>query len=235
MILRIADIEKEPYNSVIDSDDVCFPTSVRRIVKMIPVFNIIYPFWSVDNVQLDTIFESLKNCNTLLPKLEMIENQGEKYVNASIVNINEELSVLPLQPLKEMLDFYKRYREQSGITLSDSDMELVKEYFCEFVRRTEYSEKSGRLGSIFFYENLMVADMARKALGQRNHGRFCEAEIVETRHLDRYDQRWLTDIRTTCIFKDCQDAIRSYWEGKMTEHPKVEIVFSGKYILNELT
>lgn len=235
MFLRIADSEKEPLNTIIDSDDVCIPTSMRRLVKLIPVFNIIYPFWSADNVQLDTVFKSLKHCDTLLPLLESVEKKGRKSVEASAVNKNEELRVIPLQPLKDMLAFYNKYREQLGITLTDNDIKLVKEYFCEFVRRNEFPEKSRRLGSVFFYENLLVADMAQKSRSQRNPGRFCEAEIVETRHIDRYDLRWLTDIRKTCIFKDCLDAVRNYWTGKMTKQPKIEIVFSGKYILKELT
>ena len=233
MILRIADSEKEPFNTIIDSDDVCFPPTMFRILKMVPVFNIIYGFWSQNGVQLDTVFESLKNCDTLLQKLQDAENQEKKHVNSYIVNHNEELQVLPIEPLKDMLLFYKKYRDEAEIVLKDSDLTCIKEYFYEFVRRNNFNDKNGRWNSVYFYENLGVASMAFKDSG-RKFGKFCEVEIVEQRSLDRYDQRWLTDIKTTCIFKECHNAVTNYWRGVMTEHPKVEYLFSGKYILKEL-
>ena len=233
MILRVADIEKEPLNAIIDSDSVCFPPTMFRILKMIPVFNIIYGFWSQNGVQLDTIFESLKNCDVLLLKLQDIENQGKKHVYANLVNHNEELSVLPIEPLKDMLFLYKRYRDEAEIVLKDSDLMCIKEYFYEFVRRNCFSEKNGRLITVYFYENLGVAAVSNKN-SERKSGKFCEIEIVEQRSLDRYDQSWLTDIKPTCIFKECEESVKNYWKGEMTEHPKIEYLFSGKYFLREL-
>lgn len=233
MLLRIADREKEPLNHVIDSDEVCFPPTMFRILKMIPVFNIIYGFWSENNVQLDTVFGSLKNCDALLLKLQYLENQGKKHIIANLVNHNEELGVIPVEPLKDMLNLYKRYRDEAEIVLKDSDLTCIREYFYEFVRRKHFPEKNGRFNTVFFYENLGVAEIATKDSG-RQSGRFCEVEIVETRSLGRYDLRWLTDIRTTCIYKEFLDAVQNYWKGEMTEHPKVECLFSGKYVLKEL-
>lgn len=233
MILRIADSEKEPFNTVIDSDDVCFPPTMFRIIKMIPVFNIIYPYWSENNVQLDTVFESLKKCDALLPKLQDIENQGKKHVNSALVNHNEDVSLIPLKPLKETLEFYKKYHDKAEIVLKDCDLTCIKEYFYEFVRRNCYPDKNGRFNTVFFYENLGVAAMSMNDK-VRPSCRFCEVEIVETRSMDYYDQRWLTDLRPTCIFKECFDAVKSYWGGDMTEDPKAEILFSGKYVLKDL-
>lgn len=234
MLLRIADKEKEPFDTVIDSDAVCFSPMILRILKMIPVFNVIYGFWYNDNVQLDTVFKSLKNCDILLSKLQDAENQGKKHINASVVNHNEELGVIPIEPLKEMLVFYKKYRDEAGIVLKDNDLTYIKEYFYEFVRRNDFSEKNGRFNSAFFYENLGVAAMTSKNFGRKS-SKFCEVEIVEQKSLDRYDQSWLTDLKPTCIFKECHDAVMSYWKGEMTDHPKIEYLFSGKYVLKEMS
>lgn len=233
MILRIADGEKEPFDTIIDSADVCFHATMYRILKMIPVFNIIYPFWSEHKVQLDTVFKSLKNCDTLLQQLQEIENQGGRHISSCSVNYDEELAVLPACPMKEMLEFYKKYRDEAEIELKNSDLACIKEYFCEFVRRTYYLDKNSRFNAVFFYENLDVAAAANIASRQKTC-KFAEVEIVETISLDRYDQRWLTDIKNTCICKECEDAIKNYWQGLMTDHPKVEYLFSGKYILKEL-
>lgn len=233
MILRIADSEKEHIRSVIDSDDVCFLPAMSRVFKMIPVFNIIYPFWSENNVQLDTVFESLKNCDTLLPKLQNLENQRKTHVISGLVNINEEAGVIAIEPLKEMLVLYKKYRDKAEIELKDTDMTFVQEYFHEFVRRMCYPEKTGRFSAVAFYENLGVADEANKNYG-RKFGGFCEVETVTTRSLDRYDLRWLTDVRPTCVFEEFFDAVKSYWKGEMTESPKIEYLFSGKYMLKEM-
>ena len=233
MILRVADSEKEPLRSVIDSDEVCFLPARSRIFKMIPVFNIIYPFWSDNNVQLDTVFESLKNCDALLPKLQSLENQGKKHIISGLVNINEEIGAIEIEPLKEMLILYKKYRDEAEIELKDSDLTYIKEYFCEFVRRMHFSEKTSRFNAVTFYENLGVADAMSKNNG-RKFGGFCEVEIVETRTLDRYDLRWLTDVRPTCVFKEFFDAVNSYWKGEMTDNPKIEWLFSGKYLLKEM-
>ena len=59
-------------------------------------------------------------------------------------------------------------------------------------------------------------------------------ETVTTRSLDRYDLRWLTDVRPTCVFEEFFDAVKSYWNGEMTESPKIEYLFSGKYMLKEM-
>ena len=233
MFLRIPDCEKEPLNTIIDSDSVCFSPMMSRVVKMIPVFNMMYGFWSQNGVQLDTVFESLKNCDAILLKLQDAENQGKMHIYASLVNHNEELGVIPIEPLKDMLTLYKKYRDEVKLVLKDSDLTCIKEYFCEFVRRNCFTEKSGRFNSVFFYENLGVASMSAKASG-RKFSQFCEVEIVEQRSLGRYDQSWLTDIKPTCIFNECQDSVMSYWKGEMTEHPKVECLFSGKYVLKEL-
>lgn len=234
MYLHIADGEKEPINAIIDSDDACFTPMIFRIVKMIPVFNIISVFWAENNVQLDTVFEGLKNCDALLERLQCVDKQSVKYFNANMVNHNEELALLPLDAFKEMLSMFKRYRDEAGFTIKDSDLICIKELFYESVRRECFPEKNGRLGTVFFYENLMVAEMAYHQKGKKD-GRFCEVEIVETRSLDRYDSRWLTDLRASCIFKECLDAVKNYWKGEMTEHPKMEILFSGKYILKDLS
>lgn len=233
MVLHIADKENEPFDTILDSDVVCFPPTMFRILKMIPVFNIIYGFWSRNNIQLDTVFESLKKCDTLLPMLQVIEDKGDKYIYSSYVNFNEEMNVIPASPLKEMLDFYKKYRDEVEIVLKDSDLTCIKEYFYEFVRRNCFKEKNSRFNSVFFYENLSVASMANSDSG-RKFGKFAEVEIIETRSMDRCDLRWLTDLKPTCLFAECQEAITNYWKGEMTSHPKIEILFSGKYVLKEL-
>lgn len=233
MFLRVADPGKEPFNTIIDTDSVCFPKSMFRILKLIPVFNIVYGYWTGDNVQLDTVIESLKNCDTILPMLQKAENQGDKYVNSYLVNQYEELRVIQVEPLKDMLSLYKKYRDEMEIVLCDNDMTLLFEYFYEFVRKNCFPDKTGRLNSVFFYDNLeVVADLIKEYGPQL--GKICEAEFVETRSLDRYDLGCLSDIRPTSIFKECQDAVMNYWNGEITDHPTVEYLFSGKYILKEL-
>ena len=234
LILRIADSKKEPVGTVIDSDDVCHSKTMDGILKMIPVFNIIYSFWSENNVQFDTVFESLKQCDSLLTKLQEHEDQEKKYINTCIINFDEELRVIPLAPLKEMLVLYKKYRETAGINLVDNDMEYIKEYFYEFVRRNHFFEKNSRLNSVVFYENLEVASTALRNNDYHKTGRLYQVDFVETRSIDRYDGQWLSDIKPTFIFKECLDAIKNYWSGSMTSNPKAEYLFSGKYLLREL-
>ena len=130
LILRIPDSVKEPIDAIIDSDDVCSSDIICGIMKIIPIFNIIYNFWSENNVQFDTVFESLKNCDALLKKIQDLENQDKKYIIASLVNHNEELGVIPLAPFKEMLLLYKKYRAASGYAVTDADLSRMKEYLC---------------------------------------------------------------------------------------------------------
>lgn len=234
LILRVTNPDNESLNTLIDSDDVCFPSAMYRMIRMIPVFNIIYNFWSQNNVQLDTVFESLKYCDRLLKKLQDAEKQGKRYINSCLVNHNEELGVIPAIPLRDMLLFYKKYRDATELQLSDSDISCLREYFYEFVRKNKFYDKNCRFNSVFFYENLGVAAMIAKNTNRRKSGKFSEVEIVEERSLGRYDRRWLDDIRSTCLFKECMESVMNYWEGKMTPNPKVEYLFSGKYILREL-
>jgi len=154
LILRVANHDNESLNTLIDSDDVCFPSAMYSMLRMIPVFNIIYNFWSQNNVQLDTVFESLKYCDRLLKKLQDAEKHGKRYINSCLVNNNEELGVLPAIPLKDMLLLYKKYRDATELQLSDSDISCLREYFYEFVRKNKFYDKNCRFNSVFFYENL---------------------------------------------------------------------------------
>lgn len=234
MILRISDGEKEPINAIIDSDDVCCTPSTFRILKMIPVFNIIYDFWSNNNVQLDTIFAGLQNCDALLRMFQNLENQSITHIDTNFVNYNEQLAVLPVRPLKAMLMLFKNYRDEAGFTLKSSDLTYIKEYYFEAVRRDCYPEKNGRLNTVILYDNLKDAEMACHNVSRCKTTKYCEVEIVETRSLDSYDSQWLADIRSNCIIKEAFNAAKNYWDGKMTQNPKTEILFSGKYILKEL-
>ena len=233
MLFRLADPEKEPTNTLIDSDNTCILADSTRILDVIPVFNIILPFWTDSNVQLDTVFACIKNYDAILKKVEEAENKGKKYISSSLVNRNEELSIISLQPLKDMLVFYQKYHDVSKIEMKESDMPFLYEYMIEFVRRNDYSEKQGRFNSVFFYENLEVAVFSNKRLHKKS-GSLCEVEIEETRNIEKYDGRWISDIRETCIFSEFLNASKSYWEGKMTDNPQIEYLFSGKYILKDI-
>ena len=230
-LFRYADIKKEPINTPIDSSETCLLRRFMRILDLIPVFNIMIPFWTKSNIQLDTVFLSLKNFKTLLEKIQVVEKQGKNYISSSLININEELAVVPLQLLKEMLVLFRKYNELTKVELQETDLVLLIEYMAEFVRKSNYPDKIGRLNAVFFHENLEVAVLADKRVNGEFAGKFCRVEMLKTENLERYDSRWLTDVRPSCIQSEFQTAVKNYWEGVMTQRPKIEYLFSGKYLL----
>ena len=230
-LFRYADVKKEPINIRIDSCDTCLLRRFPRIFDLIPVFNIMTPFWTKSNIQLDTVFLCLQNFRKLLDKIQVIENQGKNYISSSFVNSNEEMTVISLQPLKEMLLLFQKYNDLTKFELHDNDFILLIEYMVDFVRKSQYSDKIGRLNAVFFHENLEVAVMAEKRVNGEFSGKFCRVEMLETEQMDRYDSRWLTDIKPSCIQSEFMAAVKHYWEGEMTQRPKIEYLFSGKYLL----
>lgn len=221
-LFRYADVKKEPINIRIDSCDTCLLRRFMRILDLIPVFNIMIPFWTKSNIQLDTVFLCLKNFKTLLEKIQVVEKQGKNYLSSSLININEELAVVPLQHLKEMLVLFRKYNELTKVELQETDLVLLIEYMAEFVRKSNYPDKIGRLNAVFFHENLEVAVMAEKRVNGEFSGKFCRVEMLESEQMDRYDSRWLTDIKPSCIQSEFMAAVKHYWEGEMTQRPKIE-------------
>ena len=52
---RIPDVKKEPTGVTLDSDNTGLYPGLARMLEIIPVFNIILPFWSATRLQLDTV------------------------------------------------------------------------------------------------------------------------------------------------------------------------------------
>lgn len=231
---RIPDVKKEPAGVTLDSDNTSLYPRFNRILEIIPVFNIILPFWSSTRLQLDTVFACLRKSNDVFQLIKGAENNDKTHINPRYINIDEEISIVAIKDMRELLDAYLHYQKETNLLLTDRDMSVIKDYMFEFVRKTDFPEKYSRLHSLMIYDNLGVAVQLAKEYDANARTRLCEMKIVEKHMLDRYDAGWYTSLSPTDVYADYVFAAKSYWAGEMSANCKMESLFSGKYILKEL-
>jgi|GEM_PF-3564257 len=230
---RLADADNEPLNTLIDSDDVCFPSSMLRIIELVPAFNMMIPFWKECNIQLDTVFECFKNFPFLLDEMQDAENQCRKFVSTNFINPGEEISLISLRSLKNTVDLYRKYFCLTNILLKNNDLPIIKECFIEFVRRNLYYDRMSRFNSVFLFDNQRDVEVCRGLVNKNHNETVCKVELKEMRRLEKYDGNWLSDVSNDVKYFEFLNAAKFYWSGKTTRNPEIEYHFSGKYVLRE--
>ena len=234
VFFRIPDAESEPPGQLIDSADISCPFKMRRLLELIPVFNMMLPFWRDSRMQLDTMLKCMQNIGFTWQIIDDFEKKGRLHANARYINADEEISLIPIKPLKEMLAIFGRYQNATQINIWPDDYKYIREYLFEFVRKSRFHDKNGRFNSVFLYENLGVAVQIDKEYKAGVSSTLCQVRTVEVRSLDRYDVQWLTALTPGHICNDYFRGADNYWSGRQSASPKAEILFSGKYVLQKL-
>ncbi len=231
---RLADTRHEPCWIVLDSDKEMSNKNINRIQELNPIFSFILPFWKDANIQLDTVFECLKKTDQVKKIIEFAEEKQKTHINIRYVNMDEEIEVVSIKGLKEILDYFEKYKNFISEDLNDNDMDIFKECFWEFVRKHETPNNESRLFSMPIYETIMCASDVKKVIKLNNKTKICGLEITETRSLKKYDGNWYYSLTPRDIYNDYMRSAKQYWSGKMSDNQKIEYQFSGKYILKEL-
>ncbi len=99
--------------------------------------------------------------------------------------------------------------------------ERPKEEVFEHIRAKEFPNCPSRLGAIFLFDDL---DLANKANATWWHGKrvILPANVIEARFIGRYDSKHLDTSA-----HECKDAARKYWSGILTVNPTPEVLVSG--------
>lgn len=99
--------------------------------------------------------------------------------------------------------------------------ERPKEKVFESIRLEEFQNCPSRLGSIFVFDDL---DLANKANATWWHGKriILPTNVIEARSISRYDSKHLDTSA-----HEWEDAARKYWSGILTAAPTPEILVDG--------
>lgn len=92
-----------------------------------------------------------------------------------------------------------------------------------------------RTDCTFFFENKYDALLFQKEYSNMEQGKLCEVEVLKEKHFLRCDMNWLDSLdENTVKAREAIDALKHYWMGEKTECPKMEVLFVGKYKLNQV-
>lgn len=231
---RLVNPKYEPINNVIDTDIADMPSRMKRSVELLPLFNILLPFWIESKVQLDTAFDCMLKMSVYLKDVQIIESQGGTILPTSLINPNEKLSEIPLITLKKIIFPYYDLYNQTGMSIDYDDLPYIWEFLWAVVRKNFYPDKLDRFKSIFLFDSIEKAQCFQNNIDPLHERVICNVKLIETRAMDGFDMGWLDNIPTDCTFEEMMKYVRNYWEGKTTSEPTIEYLFSGCYSLKEL-
>jgi len=99
--------------------------------------------------------------------------------------------------------------------------ERPKEKVFEHIRLEEFQNCPSRLGAIFLFDDLHLANKANATWWHRKRV-ILPANVIEARSIGCYDSKHLN----ACAH-EWDDAARKYWSGVLTENPAPEVLLNG--------
>ena len=131
--------------------------------------------------------------------------------------------------LKELLSshdieqFSSRALANNFHNVIDTYIRLLREMEFENIRREQYANRPSRTRCIWLTDNLDQAVYWRKRLGKDDRTRIVRVEIDGTLH--QADGRHLC--ADSSSLPELRAAAQSYWEGKLSTNPEIEILLEG--------
>lgn len=228
---RLVDTNIERLHVVIDTEKTSLPQRMEKTIELIPLFNILTPFWSESGLQLDTACNCMLYLDRYLPIIQEIEARKEQYVPTFFINSHEKIDSLSFLTIKEFIFAYCDHYEQTRQSLEVTDLQYIWEYLWEVVRNSLYPDRLSRFRGTFLFDSYQSAQLFQEREDPQQLRTICKVEINEIRAIESYDMTWLNDTPTSATFNEVVQIIRNYWEGLQTKTPFSEFLFSGKYTL----
>ena len=228
---RLVDTNIERLHVVIDTENASLPQRMEKTMELIPLFNILTPFWSESGLQLDTACNCMLYLDLYLPIIQKIEARKEQYVPTFFINPNEKIDRIPFFTIKKFIFAYCDHYEQTHQSLEVTDLQYIWEYLWEVIRNSLYPDRLSRFHGTFFFDCFQSAQLFQEREDPQHIRTICKVGINEIRAMESYDMTWLNDTPTNATFNEVAQNIRNYWEGQQTKSPFSEFLFTGKYTL----
>ena len=228
---RLVDTNIERLHVVIDTENASLPQRMEKTMELIPLFNILTPFWSDSGLQLDTACNCMLYLDLYLPIIQKIEARKEQYVPTFFINSHEKIDSIPFSTIKKFIFAYCDHYEQTRQSLEATDLQYIWEYLWEVVRNSLFPDRLSRFHGTFLFDSYQSAQLFQEREDPQHHRTICKVEINEIRALESYDMTCLNETPTSATFNEVTQIIRNYWEGKQTKTPFSEYLLSGKYTL----
>ena len=231
---RLVDTDLEPIGEIIDTAVSRPSERMQYSLDLSPIFKIIVDFWVKENVTLMTACRAVTQFDTYIPFIQELERRGESLVPANILYSKEPIKTIELKAIKHVIFPYYDYREKTGISLLDEDLEYIWEFLLEVYRANFHKDNLSRFNSIFLFGNRDNMQSFNNNYHLFEGLTECECNLLETRRIEKHDMNWIDDIPIDCTFKEYSSYAENYWTGETSENPTFEYLFSGKYQLNNL-
>jgi hypothetical protein len=207
------------------------PQRMEKTIELIPLFNILTPFWSKSGLQLDTACNCMLYLDLYLPVIQKIEARKEQFVPTFFINPKEKIDSIPFLTIKKFIFAYCDHFEQTHQSLEVTDLQYIWEYLWEVIRNSLYPDRLSRFHGTFLFDSYQSAQLYQEKEDPQHLRTICKVEINEIRALESYDMTWLNETPTSATFNEVTQRIRNYWEEQQTQSPFSEFLLSGKYTL----
>ncbi len=228
---RLVDTNIERVHVVIDTENASMPQRMEKTIELIPLFNILTPFWSKSGLQLDTACNCMLYLDLYLPVIQKIEARKEQFVPTFFINPKEKIDSIPFLTIKKFIFAYCDHFEQTHQSLEVTDLQYIWEYLWEVIRNSLYPDRLSRFHGTFLFDSYQSAQLYQEKEDPQHLRTICKVEINEIRALESYDMTWLNETPTSATFNEVTQRIRNYWEEQQTQSPFSEFLLSGKYTL----
>lgn len=122
----------------------------------------------------------------------------------------------------------------SGIVLHKNNMRLHNELLIEKYRQLNFPHHNSRLTSMYFFENLRVAEQAYEWGGHFSPEYLGEFELFPSNSISRLDSNWITyaPLRQDRRIQN-EEWINKYWSGEPFpgKSPVWELIVQGRGVL----
>lgn len=206
---------------------------LQRTVALTPVFELIVEFWKNTGCQLTTAVQILTEWTLFCHVLEAVLNCGDELFSAQNIN-RQDYTIFKTQ---DILQYFNKYEAMGGI-LDPNESWAIWEFLWERGRKQLYPNRISRYDCIFAFTSKQDAD---KYLQERlaedtkyninSHllDKTCVMNVICSNKAESYDMRWLDRISIFSTYDLYEKVVNSYWCGKKTRNPLMEVLFQGVY------
>lgn len=239
-LYRVINPSHEKTDVQMDTSKRGLTPRIRRTIELAPVFDLITEYWEVTGCQLLTAIKILTDPHEYSSKFKEAYEKQETLFAARNINKNDKLTFA----ISEIVEYYNVY-QSLGIHMRGGGGEscAIWEYLWERARVESHPHCMSRINSLFTFEKDVDAHKyVKKRLKEEKKNPLAEhsvydlkiVDVVENRRSEVYDMRWLNEISTCVTYREYQEVVHNYWNGKMKDNPLKEVLFQGIYILRNV-
>ncbi len=229
---RILNLLEEPTDKILTSNwKSQFRTEVFAYKKL--SFDI-YMFALRTGLQINSAIRVAENVPAFLDLLNVFFQSNAMNYDLYEMLVDDPIRYVSSDELYLFSSNYISDIDKTGLFYDWGKEHYIWEFIWEMVRSKEFPDMPPRMESLFLFDNL---DNAIKFKNQyrtdSNKYQTAEIALIEGR-FQTFDMNWFTSVPSDFTLLQVQEYARNYWEQKNTTNPITEVLFQGKYKVNQI-